>query len=567
MTKHLLIPFFIFSSLANICFSQDASDDEKLRRIISDKGQVIVTIPNPGWQEITRLSRALSIRSVSAKRVILVLSPLTVDWFISERYEYQIEETFDGKGVTHSADISGAMEWESYPSFDQYDSIMRFFAAGYPSLCTLDTIGTSIMGRLILALKISDNCNVDESEPEVFYTSTIHGDETAGFILMLRLADYLLKNYHLNTRIKNLVDNLEIWINPLANPDGTYRNGNFIVSPVRSNANGFDLNRNFPDPLAPATLQEKETLDMMSFMESRRFVLSANFHSGEEVVNYPWDRWSKSHADEGWFYNVSREWADTAHIYSRKGYMDFLDNGVTNGYDWYSIYGGRQDYVTYTLYGREITVELDTNYITPSADLGDIWEYNHRSLLGYIENSLFGVQGKITDALSDKPVHAMVFINGHDKDNSHSYSDSLTGFFTRLLAPGLYDLTFIANGYKDTIIRNVNVISREAKNLNVKIIPELNPPDTTDPAHPLFYPNPGETFIKVVLPEHIRGMVNIRIFNQAGMKVSDYDTEASDIYPLQIDVTNLPAGTYFVVFKNVATEKSSSGKIIVVNRF
>ncbi len=193
----------------------------------------------------------------------------------------------------------------------------------------------------------------------------MHGDETAGFIMLLRLADYLLKNYDSDTRVKTLTDNLEIWINPLANPDGMYRDGNFIISPVRNNANGYDLNRNFPDPYLLNSVPQKETLDMMSFMASRSFTLSANFHSGDEVVNYPWDRWSFPHADEGWFYNVSRAWADTVHLYSRKGYMDYLDNGVTNGYDWYVVYGGRQDYVTYSLNGREITVELDTNFVTP----------------------------------------------------------------------------------------------------------------------------------------------------------------------------------------------------------
>ena len=53
---------------------------------------------------------------------------------------------------------------------------------------------------------------------------------------MLRLADYLLKNYQTKHRVRNLVDNLEIWINPLANPDGTYRTGNIITSPTRYNA-------------------------------------------------------------------------------------------------------------------------------------------------------------------------------------------------------------------------------------------------------------------------------------------------------------------------------------------
>ena len=77
----------------------------------------------------------------------------------------------------------------------QYDSIMQSFLSLYPSICHLDTIGTSINGKLILALKISDNASIDEDEPEVFYTSTMHGDETGGFILMLRLADYLLTNY------------------------------------------------------------------------------------------------------------------------------------------------------------------------------------------------------------------------------------------------------------------------------------------------------------------------------------------------------------------------------------
>ena len=115
----------------------------------------------------------------------------------------------------------------------------------------------------------------------------MHGDETGGYILMLHLADYLLKNYLTSSRVKTLLDNLEIWINPLANPDGTYRNDNTINSPTRYNANGFDLNRNFPDPLNPNTFKQKETLDMIKFLRKHRFVLSANFHSGAEVVNYP----------------------------------------------------------------------------------------------------------------------------------------------------------------------------------------------------------------------------------------------------------------------------------------
>ena len=99
------------------------------------------------------------------------------------------------KGIVSASNIAEAMEWDSYPTYTQYDSIMRHFNALYPDLCRLDTIGTSINGKLVLALKISDNASANEDEPEVFYTSTIHGDELAGYVLMLRLADYLLSNY------------------------------------------------------------------------------------------------------------------------------------------------------------------------------------------------------------------------------------------------------------------------------------------------------------------------------------------------------------------------------------
>lgn len=564
MIKNLLILFFVFSSSVQWCFSQNESDDEKLRSIVSEKGQAEVTIPNPGSREIDRLTRNVSISSVKDKTVYIFLSPLTVDWFISENLDYQIVERPDSKGIISSVSMSQAMEWETYPSYTQYDSIMRYFAATYPSLCMLDTIGTSVNGRLVLVLKISDNSNLNEAEPEVFYTSTIHGNETGGYILMLRLADYLLKNYTLDSRVKNLVDNLEIWMNPLANPDGTYNGSNFIISPIRNNANGYDLNRNFPDPVNQDFLRQKETLDMMSFMAEHRFVLSANFHSGEEVVNYPWDRWDILHPDDEWFYNICRAWADTVHLYSEEGYMDYLDNGVTRGYDWYPIYGGRQDYVTYSLSGREITVELDEDFITPSSDLADLWEYNRRSLLGYLENAMYGIHGQISDVLTGKPVYAKIFIAGHDKDNSHVYSDTLSGSFTRLLAPGTYDLTFTADGYRGTVLKNISVVSGEETKLLVKIDPGLNPADTINPARPLFYPNPASSFVKAVLPKSIRESVNIRIYDMAGIKVSDYDTEASDRDPVQLDVSRLPAGIYFVVFTGNTSNLSYTGRFVIV---
>jgi len=566
MTRRFLILLVVLISFALRCNSQNLNNDGRLRDIVSQYRQAEVTIPFTDYKSLDDLTRKVSILSVKNKTVYISLSPLTVEWFITQKYDYLIIEKTDSKGIISALNVSQAMEWDTYPSYTQYDSIMQSFQTLYPSLCHLDTIGTSVNGKLVLALKISDNAAIDEDEPEVFYSSTMHGDETGGFVLMLRLADYLLKNYNLNSRVKNLVDNLEIWINPLANPDGTYYAGNTIsLSSTRYNANGIDLNRNFPDPLNPFIVPEKETVDMINFMRKHKFVISANFHSGAEVVNYPWDRWlSKIHADDSWFNSISRAYADTVHVYSGPAYMSDLNNGVTRGAEWYIVYGGRQDFMTYELHGREVTIELDGQYITPAAQLTLLWQNNYRSLLGYLENALYSVHGVVLNANTSAPVPAKVFIAGHDKDSSQVYSDTLTGSFVRLLAPGSWNLTFSAAGYNNLTMSNIVVVSGENTDIIVNMIPILNSIDTTNPEIPLLYPNPATTEMKAVLPEKIIGTVRVRIINQAGMLMSDYNIETVKGVPVLIDLRRLSGGTYSIIFSNVFSNISYRGRFIVI---
>lgn len=563
MSKKSLIIIVLLSLLAGRSQSQIISDNAKLLKAVTERGQAEVVIKVSGVDDIRRLSRDYSIRSAGEREVSLLLSPLTVERFISEGRNYLLKEEPVIKGEMTAVSMAKAMEWDTYPTFPQYDSIVHSFASLYPSLCRLDTIGTSVNGKPVFVLKISDDCQTDEQEPEVFYSSTIHGDETSGFILMLRLADYLLRNYGAENRVTGLVDNLEIWINPLANPDGTYRNGDVISSPVRFNAAGYDLNRNFPDPEGPQVARQKETIDMMKFMSERRFVLSANFHSGEEVVNYPWDRWPYEHADENWFYTVSREWADTAHLHSPAGYMDYLDNGVTRGYDWYSIFGGRQDYITYNLHGREITVELDEDYITPTAELDNLWEYNYRSMLGWLENALYGIRGIISDKYTGRPVPAIISVDGHDKDNSHVLSDTASGVFTRLIYEGVYDLSLSAAGYRDTVISNINVVKGVRNEIEIQMTPLVKTPDPDLPLAPLLYPNPCRGELNVLMPEGFSGMLNIKVFGREGKLFINRELEAVEGEPLKLDCRRLVDGEYVILFTDLSTGRSATGKIVI----
>ena len=360
-----------------------------------------------------------------------------------------------------------------------------------------------------------------------------------------------------------MVDDLEIWINPLANPDGTYRTGNTISSPVRYNANSVDLNRNFPDPLDLTIVPEKENVDMMKFMRKHRFVLSANFHGGAEVVNYPWDRWlSKYHADDTWFNNISRAYADTVHKYCSTGYMTMEDNGVTRGAVWYVIYGGRQDFITWELQGREVTIELDDIKTTPAAQLDLLWRYNRRSLLDYLENARYGIHGLVRDEGTLVPVAARVFIYGHDKDSSHIYSDTLTGHFTRMLSPGSWNLTFSAKGYRDTTVSNIVVTTGHRTDITVNMKPLTTEIDTTDPEIPVLFPNPAGSEINCLLPDKMGGNIEYTIFSQSGKKVTDYNTVYYPGDSIELTFMDFRQACIFVNFRSIPGGVTYTSKFI-----
>jgi hypothetical protein len=562
---HRIFPILIllFALLAGKAGAQYSQQDLKLLGLIKNSGQAEVVIPYPGREAIDIITRKVSITSVRDKNVYITLSQATADWFISSKFSYSFADQPASKGVITAGSTEEAMDWQSYPSYTDYVAMMQGFAASYPSLCDIDTIGISLNGKLVLVLKISDNVDNDENEPEVFYSSTMHGDELAGFVLMLRLADSLLTGYASGSGIKNMVDNLEIWINPLANPDGTYGTGNLISSPVRGNANGVDLNRNFPDPLDPAIEPEKENVDMMKFLRKRRFVISANFHSGYEVVNYPWDRWFyKYHADDSWFINISRAYADTVHKYSDDGYLTAENNGVTRGSDWYVIYGGRQDYVTWELQGREVTIELDYTKQTPAAQLPLLWNYNRRSLIRYLENALYGIHGIVRDEVTSEPVAAKIYIKFHDIDSSHIFSDTVSGTFTRLLYPRTWDISFSARGYRDTTVTTV-VTAGQRTDLVVEMKPVSTRIDSIESLLPLLYPNPADQSVTCILPELFSGNITVMIFGQSGIKFADYKTVVYPLEPFNLDLSGLPPGVFSVRFINNLTGESSVARLVL----
>ncbi|MHC1707576.1 MAG: M14 family zinc carboxypeptidase [Bacteroidales bacterium] len=368
--------------------------------------------------------------------------------------------------------------WNYYPNYPAYESLMAGFSSTYPGLCKIDTIAVLPSGRRILCAKISDNVDSHENEPEFLYTSSMHGNELTGYVLMLQLIEFLLMNYTTNPDVADLVNNVEIWICPLANPDGTFHGGNNSISGAkRYNANNVDLNRNYPDPQdgdhPDGYAWQPETIAFMEFAAEHDFTIGANFHCGVEVFNYPWDTWPILAADDNWWYHCGRAYADTIHAYSPSYYFNYLDDGVTNGYAWYEVDGGRQDYMNYFHYCREVTIELTDAFIPPAANLPLYWTFNKNSMLNYIRESLHGIRGLVTDSLTGMPVRAKVFIDGHDTDSSHVYSSFQVGNYHRYLAPGSYNLTFSAQGYHSKTVNAVISSYSTVDTIDIQLKPDL----------------------------------------------------------------------------------------------
>lgn len=429
---------------------------ELVKNYLKERGEVYFKFKQSDKEIVRNLSKIISIDQVKNGIVWAYANETEYNKFLTYKFDHEVltpPSLVNTKAILMASTVTEMDNWDRYPTYELYVEMMNAFATNYPDLCQLVEIGTSVNGRKLLAVKISDNVSSDEAEPEFFYTSSMHGDETTGFVVYLRLIDYLLSNYSTDTYIQSLVNGIEIFINPLANPDGTYGDDNATVSGARRyNANGFDLNRNFPSIDDGAYRDEPEIVAMMDFAGQHRFVMSANIHGGAELANYPWDTWLERHADDAWFQHVSRLYAEQAQADAgQNGYFTQEIDGITNGIDWYYTNGSRQDYMVYYHSCREITFEISYTKLLDSENLPTFWNYNKTASLLYMEQNLYGVHGTVRNS-EGLPLLAKVSVEGHDLKNSHVQTTVNVGDFHRLIEPGTHNFIFEAEGYvNDTI--------------------------------------------------------------------------------------------------------------------
>ena len=203
-----------------------------------------------------------------------------------------------------------------YYTFSEIEENLDELSNTYPDIISNKiSIGETLEGRDIWAIKISDNPNQNENEPEALYTGLHHAREPMSYMNLFYFMHWLGENYEIDPIATHIVNNRELWFIPAVNPDGLIYNQSIAPNGggmQRKNArqscsgtpDGVDLNRNYSymwgydnsgssndgcDETYRGTgpFSEPETQTIRDFVASHDFPIALNYHSYGNLFIYP----------------------------------------------------------------------------------------------------------------------------------------------------------------------------------------------------------------------------------------------------------------------------------------
>ena len=212
-------------------------------------------------------------------------------------------------GCTNKND-PGSAGATSYHSYNHMTGVLAEIEFQHHDIARLFSIGTTTEGRDIWAIKISSNAAQDESKPAVLIVGGQHAREWITVEVPLHLARYLIDHYSSDPEVSRIVNNVEIWIVPMANPDGheySRVQDRLWRKNRRDNGDGsfgVDPNRNYDymwgagvglvssNPRAdtyqgPTAFSEPESRALRDLVLSRHFRAIVDYHSYAQAIAYP----------------------------------------------------------------------------------------------------------------------------------------------------------------------------------------------------------------------------------------------------------------------------------------
>ncbi len=271
----------------------------------------------------------------------------------------------------------------------------------YPGILSRGSVGLSSYGRDIPVIIIG---NPDASK-KVMIQATIHAREYMCTQFVMGTVEYICKNYYSanvnGTGYSELFSNVCFHVVPMVNPDGveiaqrgcdgaknedtknwirSQEAAGFTQAKIKSNANGVDLNRNFPTGFGmgkkksatpcfeyycgETPLNQSESSALASY-SSKGFYAFINYHSSGNIIYYG----TPINSAE----NASRSQALASVLHGYNSYRLIYDDESGTGY------GSFGDYVQAAFDRPSATVEIGTANPVPISQYGGIFKSNRDS--------------------------------------------------------------------------------------------------------------------------------------------------------------------------------------------
>ncbi len=344
-----------------------------------------------------------------------------------------------------------------YYSYQEIIDIADSLATHFPAICSKTVVGYTPYNRQLAYLKISDNVLTDEPEPEVLFDAGIHGDEIGASQNVIMYARDMVLGYGNDPEITELINNREIFLYLMVNPDGR-------ENMSRYNSNGMDLNRDWGymwdhEGNTDSAFCQVESRALRDLILQHEFVVHTTYHSGTEYISCPWSY--RADAPE-----------DAVHILHLAGVYSSVSGYPNLGYGqgstgMYYINGASKDYNYGAVGSISWSMEISHSKQPPSSQVGMYYNYNKPSMHAMCRYSGYGIEGMITDAATGEPVSAVVLI-----DNLYPvHTDPLVGDFHKYLTGGTYSVKVKANGYKEAIVEGV-VVESDTSTTHIDIVLE-----------------------------------------------------------------------------------------------
>jgi len=443
-----------------------------------------------------------------------------------------------------------------YPSITEVNSTMAAIVSEHSGICRLETLGTSEQGRPIYAVVVTKDPAQNVAEPRIRVCGNIHGDEKGSGMTVLNFLTVLMDNYGTSDMCTYLVDNAEMWIIPVVNPDGYYNNS-------RYNASGVDLNRNLSYMWSgggsggPSPFSEPETRALRDItqpdwpaLNNLRNVFAGGFsgHDGAQCVNTVWN------------YSASAPIQDLALITAQA--QDYAQHPSITAYygagswkvyvpgaSWYPITGDVNDWS----YGECGTVDhtMEVSNAKSPSDWPGVASANYMPMLEWAVSVTYGVWGTVKDGYGN-PLDALMEVSIPDGADStplrFTRSDVLNGGYSKSLLPGTYDITATVDGMGSQTQTGVAVGTSERVEVNFVFSTGIEGHEAGIQPVPVITacPNPVRGVCTVNLP---RGGLegSLAIYDITGRIVHEAAAKGSGSYVWNAGEA-LPAGVYTVVY-------------------